>query len=149
MQNEAQGTKRGLKWLLIGSLALNMVLIGLIGGAGLKSRQGSARMDVGIGPITQFLTPDDRKAIGKSLRGRNDGRGPNRRDDKAFSEALVNALRADPFDRGAAEAAISQRRERGRNAGELVEAAFLDRLAEMSLDAREILAKRIEAPRKR
>lgn len=140
---------RGLKIALALSLALNLAVIGLVGGTilGLRGSNGGeggngspALRSLGLGPFVLALSREDRE----ELRGRIGERGePLRQDRRAIGNALREvqaALLAEPFDRGVAEAALAQSRDRTSGLQEHGHGALLDQIETMSAQERADLA---------
>ena len=98
------GLRPGLRALLIGSLALNLVIGGLMAGAVLGNKQAGDRPpregDV-LGAYTRALTKEDRREIGRSIREyhREQG-GEGKLGPRKVLEDMLIALRAEPFDAG-------------------------------------------------
>jgi uncharacterized membrane protein len=140
-------TGRGVKIALALSLALNLLVLGLVGGALLSFGPPGGGDDprlrtLGLGPFALALEREDRDA----MRGRLDGEAlrADRRVIGASLAELRGALLADPFDRAAAEAALA----RARGATEALQgrghAALLDQIGTMSASERAALAERLE-----
>ncbi len=139
---------RGLKIVLALSLAVNLAVAGLIGGAVLGGRNGSddegrgapALRTLGLGPFAVALSREDRA----ELRGRVEAQGaPLREERRAIGNAMREiqaALLADPFDRAAAEAAFARSRERVVGLQEVGHTALLDQIETMSVTERADLA---------
>ena len=135
------GTRRGKgSWIVVAlaiSLSLNLLVAGLVAGAllwhGPKHRDGGRRLDlddVGFGPFVAALPPGDRRELARAV-AREEGSFRENRDlmIRQF-EALLSALREDPYDAEAVRALIV---EQQRNVG-----------ARQAL-GRELLLERIEA----
>jgi len=145
--------RRGLRILLVASLALNVAVVGLaIGAAGNWKRGGPPRqIDLGAGQLIRALPREERRAMGEAMRNDPNVQLPSRRDVQQTMETVVEILRADPFDRAALDGVLSEMRERttvARNAGS---GLLLDRIAEMTLEERGAFADAIErgGPRER
>jgi uncharacterized membrane protein len=138
---------RGLKIALAMSLALNLLILGLVGGAMLAIGPRGGGDDprlrtLGLGPFALALDREDRDAV----RGRID-REALRGDRRVLGASLMQlrgALLAEPFDRVAAAAALAQ----ARGATEALQAhghgALLDQVETMSADERAALAERLD-----
>ena len=143
---------RGLKIALALSLALNLAILGLVGGAllGLRGngngadeggRNGPpALTSLGLGPFAFALDREDRA----ELRERVGSRGERlQQDRRAIGNALREvqaALLADPFDRAAAEAALARTRDRAMGLQEQGHSALLEQIETMSVQERADLA---------
>lgn len=91
-------------WLLLGSVGLNLVAAGFIGGAFMK---GPPPPDPGPGPalwhFARSLPDPYRRDLGEALRAtRKDWIGP-REEMEGVSHKLAAALEADPYDPGAVQ----------------------------------------------
>ncbi len=93
--------RRSLRILLVLSLALNLAVIGVVGGAVLSGRGKPGPFggfDVTLGPFARALSHEDRRAIGDALRNRSDLGPEGRGSRKAALAAFLAALETDPFD---------------------------------------------------
>ena len=140
-------TGKGLKIVLALSLAANLAVAGLVGGAVLGGRNGGgdgenapALRTLGLGPFAIALSREDRA----ELRDRVQAQGaPLREERRAIGNALrevQEALLSDPFDRAAAEAAFAQSRARVIGLQEVGHTALLDQIETMSAQERADLA---------
>ena len=129
-------------WALVVSVALNLFVVAAFLGAGLRHhRMGS---DVGFGPYTEALTREDRAALrGAFIAAAPEFRG-NRREMAADMSRLAAVLRADPWDPAAAEAVLARQGARAQERFVLGRKLFLERLGQMTPEARAALADRIE-----
>jgi hypothetical protein len=144
----AAGTPLWMRVLLVVSLALNLLVAGVVIGdiaTGGDHGRGPRPVEMTLGPFARAMDTQDRQAILGSLRGNPELR-PLSRDQRAaaFGEILAT-LRAEPFDRPRAEAALSAQAERIQGLEHAVQGALLDRLAAMSADQRTAFADRLEA----
>lgn len=143
---------RGMKIALILSLTLNLLGLGIVGGAmfahGGPDGPHGVR-DIGFGPYTEALSDDDRRALREAfLKAAPDFR-KGREEARADIEALAAAIRAEPYDRAAVEAVMGDQAERIEKRLELGRGLLLDRLDAMGPEARAALADRIEKMRKK
>ncbi len=107
--------RRSMRYLLIGSLALNLLVLGIIGGAVIRGPGGFGGprgVDLALGPIVEALAPEDRQAIRTQLRANDMLRQHPRQIREALATALQAALRAEPYDPAAIEAALSIQQNR-------------------------------------
>jgi uncharacterized membrane protein len=149
--NGGQGPRpaggRGVKIALGLSLAVNLLIIGLVAGAliAVGPRRGpddDPRLrTLGLGPFALALSREDREEVTGRL-DRDALRG-ERRELGAGLVQLRAALLAEPFDRASAEAALEQ----SRNATAAVQGyghtALLDQIETMSAEDRRELAERL------
>ncbi len=138
---------RGVRLLLVASLALNLLVAGLVlgdalagGGPGGPPR----RVEMSLGPLARALDEEDRRAILEDLRARPEvaplGRGPHGAD----LAAIRAALRAEPFDPDRARAAFAEQARAVAAAQGAAQEALLARLAAMSPAERAAVAERLE-----
>lgn len=108
--------RKGVRILLFVSLALNLVIIGVVGGAILNFSRGEdhPRMvsrELGLGPYLMALEPDQRKMLDEAAYSQKqqlrDGRVKWR---KSYQETL-SAIRAEPFDPERLRAAMAEQAE--------------------------------------
>lgn len=141
---------RGLKIALILSLGLNFLIIGTIAGfvAVGKSRWEQSGPPVmraiGLGPILPALDGEDRQALFSSIRDNRDRLAEGGRSFGRSVRGFTESLRAEPFDRAAAEAALLAQRDHGAAMQAEGHALLLDQIEGMSAEARAALADRIE-----
>lgn len=143
----AAGTPRWMRVALILSLTLNLLVLGVIGGAALRFWRNPPRppiAEVGFGPYTEALDPADRRALRDAFVSKMPGLRDLRRESREDVRELVAVLRADPWDPAAARAVLAGRADRTRERLELGQALFLDRLDTMSPADRQALAARLE-----
>lgn len=143
MSDEKPKKRRWLPILLGVSLALNLVVVGVIAGAALRFH-GDERMrhTPGFGPVLYRALPEeDRKALRSQLRREHREGSKEREEDFG---ALTEALRAVPFDTTSVQALMDQQAE-GRAAAHMaLNRAWLDRVSRMTDDERREYADRIE-----
>lgn len=142
------GLPRGVRWLLFASLALNLLVAGLVFGAllGDDRRGGRPRpAELSLGPFARALEPGDRREVLRSLNDRPDLRPPGREDWAAAFAEVVAALRAEPFDQPRAATALAEQSGRVAEVERAVQEALLARLAAMTPAERTAFADRLEA----
>lgn len=134
--------------VLVTSLALNLAVVGVIGGLALRSSgdKGPPRnFDVGLGSIGRALSQEDRRAIGSALRNAPGSRASGRAENEAMLDSLIVALRADPYSEAALQDALDAPRVRAATVRETAIAALKLRIAAMSQEERNGLADRLAA----
>ncbi|MEM7731959.1 MAG: periplasmic heavy metal sensor [Pseudomonadota bacterium] len=155
MVTDPNPTPKSRPWvriLLVVSLALNLLVIGAVvgfvikGGPGLHNgkRGGPPSMATGgVGPLTQALSKEDRRAIVREMRQRMRDSGWDRQAHRQSLNRMVAILEARPFDADAFGVELQITVERMQ--GNLSEAsgALLNRLADLSDDERAAYAARI------
>ena len=145
----------GLRIALIASLALNFLIVGTVVGfvaVGKERREGVSMPGLralGLGPILPALSSEDRQALFERIRDNRDRLASESRPFGRSIQAFTQTLRAEPFDRAAAEAALSAQRDHGAALQAEGHALLLDQLEAMTPEARAQLAGRIEAALRR
>ncbi|MDJ1007924.1 MAG: periplasmic heavy metal sensor [Paracoccaceae bacterium] len=138
-----------MRLLLLGSLGLNLLVAGMIGGALLSGAgPGAARdaaRDIGVTPFVRALPSEDRRALLRELFRERDGLRDRRRDMRESFAQLLAALRAEELDRAALERIVADQRAAGEARQRLGERLVLDRIEEMTVTERRAYADRLEA----
>lgn len=135
---------RILRLSLIVSVALNLVVLGIVAGAALRDPP-RPHPDRGpaFGMFDRALTEDDRKALREAFRRE----APDFRDEWQRMQAdlgdLLTALRADPYDPAGVEAIFARQLERGQRMAGLGQRLMMERLAAMTPAERADFADRL------
>lgn len=141
--------KAGRRWLLPASLALNLLVIGIAGGAAVRHAfDGDGPMmvrDLAFGPFTEALSHEDRDALRRSFMARAGDLRDLRPEGRADFDGLVAALRASPFDLDAVKTLMSSQRDRMAERLGLGQDLLIERIAAMSDGERADFAGRLEA----
>ena len=146
------GRRMGLtfwKRACLASLAVNVLVLGVIGGALLKGPPpppgGKDRIrDLSFGPFAGALEQADRDALRLDFMARSDG-GQSLRDGlRRDMEAVLHALRATPFDPAALEAALAAQGARFSDQMGLGRQLLRDRIVALTPEARLRFADRLE-----
>ncbi len=109
-------TARWVKVALILSLGLNLLILGIVGGAWLSpdgprgDRIDRAARDMGATPFIRALEPEDRRALFQAIRREEEPLRQNREELRLRFEALLASVRADPFDPWAVESLLQLQR---------------------------------------
>lgn len=145
----AETDKKPGNWgriLLVASLALNLAVAGMVAGAWLSGgpKNGSQRFDLTVGPLTRAMSPDQRDAIGRTLRDSGAFARATRSDVRDDMAALVATLRADTFDEMAFRDALTRQRARLQMAQQTALDAVADSVNAMSSADRAAFADRLE-----
>ena len=142
----AKGSGRGLRIALGISVALNVLVAGLVAGAVLRDGGPRERMlrDLEFGPFTEALSREDRDALRRDFVARSGGFRDMRAEMRSDFDALLGALRAEPFDIDAARAVLAGQQARMQARLELGQELLLERVAAMSPQARAEFADRLE-----
>ena len=152
MAREPDKQGRGWRILLIASLALNLAVLGAIGGWMLRHGIGperahgphSARLATLGGPLTHALDAEGRRAIASQLRGERGALEARRAALRQSFEALLTDLRARPFDPARMEARLEAQRAHVTDRLAAGHTALVAYLARMSDDDRAAYADRLE-----
>lgn len=141
--------RRGwIKVVLFVSLALNLAVAGLAIGAGLRHDdmrdRSSVRGDQFGGPYTGALSREDRRAIWREMRAMHAEGRPTRADIRADFDAVVLALRAEPFDPSAVQVIVERQFQAGLERQQIGQELLLQRIARMEPAARAAFADRLE-----
>ncbi|PUB12094.1 periplasmic heavy metal sensor [Yoonia sediminilitoris] len=153
----ADPAKPGPGWVwrtvLVVSLALNLLVVGVIGGAIVTGRIGGdapRSFDLGLGPLARTLEREERRAIGRTLRRDPDVR---RMGVRAQLAAMVAALRQDPFDPDQLRAIMAEQSNRLATLQQKAQAALIDQIAAMDparrLQFADRLQRELDNPRRR
>jgi uncharacterized membrane protein len=127
------------------SVGLNLAVAGLAVGAWLgDGPHGGMPRDMSFGPFSEALDATDRKAIRRALLARMGEFREQRAAAQAEFQTLLGALRADPFDPAAMQAALTAIETRNSQRLELGRSLIETRLTEMSPEERLAFADRLE-----
>jgi uncharacterized membrane protein len=139
--------------LLFVSLALNLIVLGIVGGAAMgrfgPQRSDIIARDVGFGLFTEALSDQDRKALRQAY---GQARPDIRADRQAMREDLARVLellRQDPFDAVALRASLQAGAARMAERQALGQTIILNHLAQMPAAERADFADRLEHSLKR
>ena len=135
---------RNLKLLLAASLALNVGIAGVVGGAMLRDGPPGGGKDFGMGPLSDALSKEDRKALRKSFVDHHPDMKGARREMQAEFVAVVAALRADPFEPGVLDQALEAIAVRNQTMLDSGRFLVAERLKAMSAPDRAAFADRLE-----
>ena len=103
-------TSKTLRWALIGSLGVNLAVAGLAIGAYVHDGpggHGEMVRDIGFGPYDDALRPEDRDVLKQTMRAKAAAVKETRADLSADATAVIAALRTNPFDPKALDAALA------------------------------------------
>jgi uncharacterized membrane protein len=136
---------RGLKLALVVSIALNLAVAGVVGGAWLRGghHKGMPR-DISFGPFSEALSKEDRRALRAALGKRADMLHASRETARAEFEMLLAALRAEPFEPTTLNTAFTAIETRNAERMGLGRSLLEERIVEMSAEERLAFADRLE-----
>jgi uncharacterized membrane protein len=137
-----------MKLLLAVSLAVNLGMLGMLGGAALRGAGDRGRPDVrdiGFGPFTDALSPQDRQELRRAFL--QDGGNPRAMRQMMRTEVgtLLQVLRTEPLQEAELRAAFNRLRQRGQERLDLGQRLLADHIIAMSPDDRARFADRLEA----
>ena len=136
-----------IKGLLFASLAVNLVVAGLVIGAVLRHGDMMGhRTDRAAqfgGPYTSALSREDRRAIWQQMRAMPDEGRPDRAGIRAEFAAVVAALRAEPYDPGLVRDIVGRQFAAGMARQQAAQALLLERIEAMTPAERAAFADRL------
>ncbi|MEO0344443.1 MAG: periplasmic heavy metal sensor [Pseudomonadota bacterium] len=138
--------------LLVGSLAMNFVLIGVASGIAYNfaksGGRGHTEMAQILGPIASSLPKDTRKHLRRAIVSRRAEFFQIRAQINLTDDAVLEAMAADPFDPSALESALDARRDALTTAISALNGPILDVFSGLSAQERVELAQNIRSKRK-
>lgn len=142
---------RRMRILLVLSLALNLLVAGLLIGDALTGG-GPGRVprpaELALGPVARALAKEDRQAILADLRGHPGLRPIGRGERDAGLDEIAAAIRTEPFDAERVRRALAAQTERVARSQEAVQEALVSRLATMAPAERLAFADRLDEERR-
>lgn len=153
-----EAPKKPVRWgriILVLSLALNLLVVGLVFGAhisgegGRKDLTDTAGRHLGLGPYLKALPGEDRRLVIQAARGAGGSDKDVRKRLKQGFDEIVDAIVAEPFDREAIEALIVGQREHVTQRLAVGQKALLDRVEAMTAEERAAYAKELAKTIKR
>lgn len=140
---------RRFRWLLIASLTLNLLVVGAVVGTALRVAGGGrmlppAERSLGFGPWSGGLDRDDYRALRRGFE--QSGRDPRegRAAEMADRQALIAALRAEPFDPSTLDAIAARMQARTLERLDLGQRLIRAHVVAQSPEARRAIADRLE-----
>lgn len=151
--------KPGRSWLkiaLLGSLALNLLVVGAVVGSRLGDKPNARndraeirQLGTSIGPYGRALSREDRRALGREFAQNARGLRATRQEMRALGEQVVSALRVEPFDAGAVRALLDQQIAKGQEMQRMGQGLLVERLEAMTPETRATFADNLEQMLKR
>lgn len=141
--------KSGRRWTdiaLIVSVALNLLIAGIVVGAMLGRDNNPRRPDANLssyGPFTRALSEEDQRAVRQAVREKGDPR-EHRRALRVGFNAFLRELRHSPYNPEAAAAALDIQHQLINGQVLVVRDTLLDRIETMSDAERSVFADRLE-----
>ena len=151
---------RWTKILLFSSLALNLLVAGMVAGAVLRAELGGAggpgradradraepavMRELGYGPYLRALTPQQRRDLSRAIRERSGDLRANRQELRRQMETLLEALRSSPFDAELVARILAAQQRKLFEQHEIGLRILLSGLEQMSDEQRAAYADRLE-----
>ncbi len=140
-------TPRWIKLTLFFSLAVNLLIVGIVAGhllrgGGDPDRRGSAFFS-GAGPFLAAMDRGDRRAFLRSLRDEVGHRGLDPRGRKAAIREMAAVIGAEPFDAAALSAELERQLSTVAELTAAAQAAFVAWVSELSPEDRAQFAERL------
>jgi len=144
----AAPTNRWVKFVLVVSLGLNMLVVGAVGGMIYTHQDdGNPRpnlRDISYGPYARALSTEDRKAIGVALRREAGTIQQNRPKTEQMFNALFAALKADVYDRNAVHGLVQDQLDIALKRQQIGQRLLLERIDTMTPKERRKFAQRMQ-----
>ncbi|MBI1219740.1 MAG: periplasmic heavy metal sensor [Rhodobacteraceae bacterium] len=143
---DARPPRTWTRILLVLSLGLNLIIIGSLGGLALsRAIRGPFEPvhDLAFGPFTQALSPDDRHAMLHAFATEAKGFRAERDQMRADFQALVAALKADPYDPSVLDGVMARQKARTDQWLALGQRLLAERLTAMTPAERAAFADRL------
>ncbi len=146
--NRGGAGPRWMRWLLVASLALNLAVLGVMGGAALRFRGGGPHVmavrDLTFGPFTEALSPPDRETLRREFMGEPGAFQAERHEARSDLEQILTALRAEPFDPGRIRSGLDRQKARLETRMDLGQGLLADLIARMPVEERLKFADRLQ-----
>lgn len=139
--------RRLTRMLLIGSLALNVLIIGVVGGAAVSIRgagdKGSVSDKFGS-PHIKALTFEDKREVGRAIRSAYRKSNVDHRSDHQHYKEALEILRSSPLDEAALRNLVGTLDQAGERRRAMARDVFLTKILSMSDAERTVYADRLE-----
>lgn len=146
-EKQTVGMRPWLRALLVVSLALNLLIVGLVGGAiimrGKWQEHQMAQLEKMGGPMTRALSGEDRRSMGREMRQNFGTRQAMHENMRTRMEGLIADLKAVPFDAEAVAGYMAGHRADFNVRLELGQRLLLQRLTKMDDAERAAYADRL------
>lgn len=137
---------RRMKYVLIGSLALNLLFVGGLAGMAFKKHghgpHHAAREHFGLMGLTRVLPDDRRKEVLDQLKKEYDARRPAMEDLRVARHEAADRLAADPLDRAALEQALADVASKEQALRSAMVETFLVQAERLTAEERTLLSER-------
>lgn len=137
---------RGMRILLVASLAVNLLFVGLAAGVTLRHANAShpSRLELAGGPMTRALAAEDRREVARAIRRAWREAEDGRADLRQSYVGLVADLRAAPFDPAQVTERLREHRARFAVRLRMGQRVLVRHLSHMSEKRRSAYADRLE-----
>lgn len=139
--------KRGwMRGALIVSVSLNLLVAGVVIGGVIGHDRRPPRPvvgDVSLGPFTDALSRDDREALRRAAQAEGRNFRDMRRQASSEMREVIAVLEAEPFDKAKVTEMIGALRSRAMERFAIGERLMVERLAQMTPEARRAFAERL------
>ena len=145
MATSTKFKSRNLWKILFGiSLALNLLIIGAVGGAMIRMSKGPVANHRASGLLyMRALNFEDKKSFRKELFRNKDSRKIGRAKEYSSYSSAVKILKKDPFDRKAFEELLDQQTKYSKSSQRSARLALVAQITKMTNEERMIYAKRL------
>ena len=141
--------RRRLRWLLVASLGLNLLLVGLALGAILRGPPERIAAGPALGHYARALPEADRRELGRALHASRADWAPSRDALRGQRAAFAEALTADPYDHARVVALLEDELRLSADLGSRGSALLAAQIARMTPEARAAFAERLQESRRR
>ncbi len=146
--SQTRPPRRWLRWLLVASLGLNLLLLGLAAGAVLRGPPDRFGAGPALGYYAHALPDPYRRDLGRELRASRGDWAPTRDALRDQRLAFAAALTADPYDQDRVEALLAEEQTFASSLGARARNLLAAQIARMDPEARAAFAERLrERPR--
>lgn len=153
MSDTSHSKPRKLWKILFGlSLALNLIVIGAVGGAMMRvgkgpmsGKNGYKHRERGVLLYMRALSFEDKRALGKELRNNKQNSDADKKRNQSSYRSALAILRAQPFDRDAFAALLEQQAQQSASKRDFAQVALIEHLSNMTQEERIAYAERLEA----
>lgn len=136
--------KKALRIVLVGSLAVNLLLVGIIGGSYVRGGGGPPRgFEFQLGPLSAALSHEDRRKIADQIRREVGRSGLSRSQRRTALEQMIGAVEAEPFDSEAFTQVIEGQQSRTDHVRAAALSSFVNFLSDMTAEERVVFAQNL------
>lgn len=136
--------RRSTRWLLLGSLALNLFFVGVAIAMLIRGPEPPPTWDrnvfVRVDRIAATLPPADGNVLRSSINNIQPALEAAQTEYRASQDSIRNAVRQEPFSVEAMRTAMTKTRAARQNFDQILQGAFADAAAKMSPSGRQALA---------